>query len=105
MTVTELSAAVANEFEHGWERLSKVNADIGELFGLDVAAVINKINDVIAVMTVQVIAPLAKALHGCVVLGGVDRVLTRRFETESNRSILVINSESCIISKANLGTT
>ena len=52
MTVTELSAAVANEFEHGWERLSKVNADIGELFGLDVAAVINKINDVIAVMTV-----------------------------------------------------
>ena len=104
MTVTELSAAVANEFKHGWERLAKVNTDIGELFGLNVAAVINKINDVIAVMTVEVIASLAKALHSCVVLGGV-KVLTRRFETESNRSIFVIESETCMIIKANLGTT
>ena len=103
MTVTELSSAVTDEIEHSLERFPKINADIGELFAFDVSTVVNKIKDVVAMMTVEIIAPLAKALHGLVVLSGVNSDIARRFKTESNRSVLIINSESCIIRKANLG--
>ena len=103
MTVTELSPALSNELQHSPKRFPKINADIGELFAFDVTTVIDKIKDVVAMMTVQVIAPLAKALHGQVMPGGVNRDIARRFKAESNRSVLIIKSESCRISKANLG--